>query len=98
MNKEKVVLSFIAVVLGILVTGIAFYLYQTTRTIPSSKIKTIKIPSQTPTSKPSVFLTIREPSDETVVNKKVVAVSGTTTKDATVVVLSPIDEEVIKPS
>lgn len=98
MSKEKVVLSFIAVAVGILVTGIAFYLYQTTRTIPSSKTQTIKISQPSPTPKPSVFLAIAEPSDETVVGKKVVTISGTTTKDATIVVLSSIDEEVIKPA
>ncbi len=98
MSKEKVVLSFIAVVVGILVTGVAFYLYQATKTIPASKIKTIKIFSPSPTPKPSIFLTIKTPEDEKVVSKKVVTVSGTTAKDATVVVLSPIDEDVIKPT
>ena len=98
MSKEKIVLCFIAVVLGILATGVVFYLYQTTKTIPSSKIKTIKITSPAPTPKPSVYLTIKEPADEKVVNKKVVTVSGTTQKDATIVVLSPVDEDVVKPA
>ena len=98
MSKEKIVLCFIAVVLGILATGVVFYLYQTTKTIPQSKIKTIKIPSPTLISKPSVYLTIKEPGDEKVVSKKVITVSGTTQKDATIVVLSPIDEDVVKPA
>jgi len=98
MSKEKVVLSFIAVVLGILVTGVAFYLYQATKTIPPSKIKTIKILSPSPSPKSSIYLTIKEPEDEKVVGKKVVTVSGTTQKDATIVVLSPVDEDVVKPS
>ena len=98
MSKEKIVLCFIAVVLGILATGVVFYLYQTTKTIPSSKIKTIKLPSPTPISKPSIYLTIKEPEDEKVVGKKVVTVSGTTAKDATIVVLSPVDEDVVKPA
>lgn len=98
MSKEKVVLSFIAVVFGILVTGVAFYLYQTTKTIPKEKIKTIKILSPNPSPKPSIYLTIKEPDDEIVVGKKVVTVSGTTAKDATIVVLSPVDEDVVKPA
>jgi len=98
MSKEKVVLSFIAVTVGILVTGVAFYLYQSTKTIPQSKIKTIKIVSPAPTSKPSIYLTIKEPEDEKVVGKKVVTISGTTTKDATIVILSPVDEDVVKPA
>ena len=98
MSKEKIVLSFIAVVVGILVTGVAFYLYQATKAVPSSKIKTIKISSPSPTPKPSIFLIIQGPEDEKVVNKKVVTVSGTTARDATIVVLSPVDEEVVKPA
>ena len=98
MSKEKVVLSFIAVAVGILVTGVAFYLYQATKTIPSSKIKTIKISSPSSTPKPSIYLTIKVPEDEKVVGKKVVTVSGTTAKDATIVVLSPVDEDIVKPA
>ncbi len=98
MSKEKIVLFFIAVVVGILVTGVVFYLYQATKAIPSSKIKTIKIPSPAPTSKPSIYLTIKEPEDEKVVTKKVVTISGTTVKDATIVVLSSADQDVIKPA
>lgn len=98
MSKEKVVLYFIAVVLGILVTGVAFYFYQATKVVSPSKIKTIKIISPAPLPKPSIYLTIRTPDDEEVVGKKVVTVSGTTQKDATVVVLSPVDQEVVKPA
>lgn len=98
MSKEKVVLSFIAVVLGILVTGVVFYFYQATKVVPPSKIKTIKILSPTKAPKPSIYLTIKVPEDEKVVEKKVVTVSGTTAKDATVVVLSPVDEDVVKPA
>ena len=98
MSKEKVVLSFIAVIVGILVTGVAFYLYEAAKVVPASKIKTIKISSPSPTPKPSIFLTIKDPEDEKVVNKKVVAVSGETSKDATIVVLSPVDEDVVKPT
>lgn len=98
MSKEKVVLSFIAVVLGILVTGVAFYLYQATKVVSPSKIKTIKTLSPSPMPKPSIYLTIKEPEDEKVVGKKVVTVSGTTAKDATIIVLSPVDQDVIKPA
>lgn len=98
MSKEKVVLSFIAVAVGILVTGVAFYLYQATKTIPPSKIKKIKILSPAPSPKPSIYLTIKTPEDEKVVGKKVVVVSGTTAKDATIVVLSPVDQDVVNPA
>jgi len=97
MKTEKVILSFIAVLVGILVTGGAFYLYQSTKT-PSQTSKKIVISKPTPTPQPSVFLTIKNPQDEGVVSKRVVPISGTTSKDATVVIISPLDQEVLSPT
>lgn len=98
MKKERVLLSFIATLIGILVTAIAFYLYQSTKTIPPSKIKTISVSAPTPTPKPSIFLNISKPVDESVVSKKVITISGTTTSDATVIILTPIDQEIALPT
>ena len=100
MKKEKVVLSFIAVVLGLLVSGVAFYLYQSTKTIPDDKIKTISIkPTVTPDLKTSsIFLSIDSPKDESVADKKIINVTGKTIKDAVVVVSTNIDDEVINPA
>ena len=98
MKKERVLLSFIATLIGILVTAIAFYLYQSTKTIPPSKIKTISVSAPTPTPKPSIFLNISKPVDESVVNKKVITVSGTTAFDATIIILTPIDQEIALPT
>ena len=101
MKKEKIVLSFIAVVLGLLVAGIVFYLYQSTKVIPTSekpKIITIQ-PSASLTPKSSgIFLTVDNPKDESVTDKKIIKVTGKTIKDATVVVSTNIDDEVITPS
>lgn len=98
MKKEKVLLSFIAVVLGILVTSIAFYLYQGTKVIPSSKLKTITISSPTPAPKLSIFLNISNPQDESVVNKKIITISGETTSGATVLVITPVDQQIAVPA
>ncbi|OGH23625.1 MAG: hypothetical protein A2958_02525 [Candidatus Levybacteria bacterium RIFCSPLOWO2_01_FULL_38_13] len=98
MKTEKVVLSFIAVLLGILVTGVAFYLYQATKKSPNTKTKIITTSVSTPTPKPSVFLSVKDPQNEIVVDKKVVTVSGTSSKDAVIVILTPIDQKVLTPS
>ena len=98
MKKERILLSFIATLIGIQVKVIVFYLYQSTKTVPPSKIKTISVTQPTPTPKPSIFLNISKPVDESVVSKKVITVSGTTTPDATIIVLTPIDQEIALPT
>lgn len=98
MKKERVLLSFIATLIGILVTAVVFYLYQSTKVVPPSKIKTISVSAPTPTPKPSIFLNILKPADESIVGKKVITVSGTTTPDATIIILTPIDQEIALPT
>lgn len=98
MKKEKTVLSFIAVVAGLLVAGIAFYLYQSTKIVPKEvKTKVITIqPSVSPTpNSPSIFLAVDNPKDESVTDKKIIKVSGKTLKDALIVVSTNIDDDVM---
>jgi len=98
MKKEKIVLAFIAALIGLLVAGVAFYIYQSSRADNISKLKTI--PSvQNPTQKVEhVFLNLTNPQDEAVIDKKVVQVSGTTKPDATIIVLTQLDQKVVTPS
>ena len=98
MKTERVILSFIAVLVGILVTGMAFYLYQSTKkpTPPNTKIITLSEPTPTPAQ--SVLLSIKSPTDEEVITKKIVSITGTTEKDATVVIVTPVDQEVLTPA
>ncbi len=98
MKKEKVILSFIAVVLGILVTAIVFYLYQGTKNKSAERTKTITVVAPSPTPKSSIFLTLLSPQDESVVDKKIITISGTTQKDAVILVLTPVDEQIAIPS
>lgn len=98
MKKEKVILSFIATLIGLLVAGIAFYIYEVPKTITPPNIKTVSIVSPSPTITPSIFLNLNEPKDEDVVNKKIITVSGKTIADATVVILTDTSQEVVSPS
>lgn len=97
MKTEKVVLAFLAILVGIVFSGVAFYFYQSTKTIPANVVKTV-IQKPTPTPNSTFFLSVAEPLNESVVDKKVVKVSGKTTPDATIVIITESDEEVVKPS
>jgi len=98
MKQERVILSFIMVIIGLLVAGVAFYIYQGTKSVPSSKTA-ILAPS--PTATPittSVYLNVDSPADESIVNNKTVSVSGKTTPEATIVIMTNSDQKVIEPS
>ncbi len=98
MKKEKLILSFIATLFGLLVAGIAFYFIQAAKTVPSTTTKTISFASPSPTSSPSVSLTLDQPKDEEVVSNKVLVVSGKTQSNAVVVVITDSSDDVIAPS
>src|ERR1700736_5850174 len=96
MKTEKVVLSFIAVIVGLLVAGIAFFIYQSTKTIPPSKLPkiTINSPSPTITLPPTtVVLSIEQPADESVMNKRSITITGHTNPDAVIVVNTATDDQ-----
>lgn len=98
MSKEKVILSFVAIMIGLTVAGVGFYLYQTTKALPQDKQESsIKIkPSSTPL--PTVLLVIDEPKDEKVVDNPVVKIVGKTDPEAMIVILTDSDEQVLNPT
>lgn len=100
MKIEKLVLSFIALLSGLLVAGIAFYLYQSTKVIPASTEVVLHSPSGkvTPSASSSVLLTVDTPAHETVVENKTVIVSGKTAENATVIVSTDNTDEVVAPA
>src|SRR3989344_5804975 len=85
MKTERVLLSVLAVVLGLLVAGIVFFLYENTRNTPQEEAKIISPASPTPPSKSSVFLTVDKPKDEEVAEE-------------IVIVLTNNDEQVLTPT
>ena len=98
MKAEKLILSFIATLLGLLIAGLAFYAFQATKTTISNNTKTISLVSPTPAPIPSVFLTVDRPKDEGVVNSKVEIVSGKTASNAVVIVITETSEDIITPT
>lgn len=93
MKKEKIILSFIAALIGIFVAVGAFYFYQSTKKVKPSEIKKIIIENPTPTPGSSIYLTITNPKDEAVVDKRVLTISGKTIPDAKIIVLTKSNEE-----
>ena len=101
MKAEKVILSFVAVFVGLLAAGVAFYLYQTTRTIPEEKPQPLGTNTQmrvSPTPQDTNILTIDSPKDEEVSDKKVITVKGKTTKGTTVTVSTQDSDQIVKPA
>jgi hypothetical protein len=98
MKQERVILSFIMVVIGLLVAGVAFYIYQGTKTINTPKTTvSIASPSPTPITN-SIYLNISSPTDESVTDNKTITVSGQTAPNATIVIMTESNQEVIQSS
>lgn len=97
MSKEKIILSFVAVLIGLIVAGAGFYFYQSTK-LPLEKQRSEVAVNPSPTPAPKVALALDEPKDEAVYDNRVVKVSGKTDPDAVVVILTDSDEQVLTPS
>lgn len=98
MKTEKIVLSFIAITVGVLVAGVVFYIYQVTKTISPSKIKTVSIQTPSPIPKPTIFLTVDAPKDEEVFDKRTISISGKTAPSSTIIISTQTDDQVITPA
>lgn len=100
MKAEKVILSFVAVFVGLVAAGIAFYLYQTTKVIPDeTKPAATKVAYQ-PTPEPSNTdsFTVDSPQDEQVFDKNSITIQGTTVKGATVTISTDDADQVVQPA
>ncbi len=93
MKKEKIILSFIAALIGIVMAIAAFFLYQSTKKVDPSDVKKINIESPTPTPSSSVFITIEKPKDEEVTDERIITISGKTVPAAKIVILTESNEE-----
>lgn len=99
MNKEKIVLSIIAILLGLFVAGGAFYIFQTASSINEPPVET-QSPTQSPTKPPenNNLLILEEPQDEQVFTKRIINIKGKTAKDATVIISTASIDQVVTPS
>ncbi len=96
--KERVVIIFIAVTLGLLATTIGFFLYESSK--PNKEITAV---SQTPkkpqpVQKDEITLAITSPKDEAVTANRTVQVKGTTDSKNTVIISTNTDDVVVAPT
>ncbi len=99
MKTERIVLSFVAVLIGLLVAGVAFYFYQITKAMPQGKNQTIAIKiSPSPTPDLNQVLALTRPTDEEVINKRIITVSGRTEKGASIIVSTSSTDQVVQPA
>ena len=98
MKQERVILSFVAVLIGLLAAGLAFYFYQSTKTVSNPNQITLTAPSPTPTPRPTVYISLSNPNDETIVSSKTLTINGKTNPNATIIIYTSGDQQVIQPS
>jgi hypothetical protein len=98
MKQERVILSFIMVLIGLLVAGAAFYFYQSTKKISPSTTNIIVNNTPTPTPEIKAYLTLNQFSDEQVVSEKTFKINGKTNPNATIILITQSDQQVIKPT
>ena len=94
--RERIVIVFIAIAIGLLVTTLIFFLYQQTKTIPQKTINTLGSPTKTPSQ--DVYLAVEAPQDEQISDRRSIQVKGKTDSDNTIIVSTNIEDEVVKPT
>lgn len=86
--KERIVIIFIAVTLGLLATTVAFFLYESAK--PTTKMGENKEPitkvvkTQNPTN--SLSLNVTDPKDQSLTSKRTITVKGSTNPENTLLV------------
>lgn len=94
--RERVLIIFIAIIIGLIVTTLIFLLYQQTKTMPQKapgvsqeKEKGLKTTS---------YLIIDEPSNESITTKRTLQVKGKTKPNELIIVSTNQEDVVAKPT
>ncbi|OIP57387.1 MAG: hypothetical protein COX79_05120 [Candidatus Levybacteria bacterium CG_4_10_14_0_2_um_filter_36_16] len=96
--KERIVIVFIAVALGLFVTTVGYLLYQQTKVIPKNLAGTTTQIIVTPTLADKYFLSVEEPTNESISSKRTVVVKGKTNPENTLVVSTNQEDQVATPT
>lgn len=96
--KERVVIIFIAVTLGLLATTIGFFLYESSK--PNKEVTAVSQKPKTPepAAKQEIELTVSSPKDESVTANRTIQVKGTTDSGNTVIISTNQDDVVVTPT
>lgn len=86
MKAERIVLSIIAILIGLFVAGTVFFVYQITQNKNTEKKEEISIlPSPTPSTTTSL-LSVSSPENESVTNQKIIEIKGKGPRNATIII------------
>lgn len=86
MKAERIVLSFIAILIGLFVAGIVFFVFQITQNKDTEKKQVVSIlPSPSP-SPASTLLSIQSPENEAVVAEKMTTLEGKAPQGSTIII------------
>ena len=95
--RERLIIVFVAVAIGLIVTTLIFFLYQQTKTIPNQPKNAGSQISATPTRSPN-YLTIDEPQDELLSDRRLLQVKGRTHAEDMVIVSTNQEDKVVRPT
>ena len=95
--RERLIIVFVAVAIGLIVTTLIFFLYQQTKTIPSKSTEPI-VKTQTPAPSSPNYLVVDEPLDEALADRRLVQVKGKTHTQDTIVVSTNQEDKVVTPT
>jgi hypothetical protein len=90
MRSKKLLISALVLV-GIIITVAAFYLYESAHQVKPSDVETLNILSPTPQNL-SGFLLLDSPNDQAVFTNRIIEVSGRAAPGAKIVVLTQTSE------
>lgn len=96
--RERIVIVFIAVAIGLIVTTLIFFLYQQTRSLPNNVTSNNSGINLTPTPIDEVPLFIEEPTDESLSDRRTITVKGQTNPENLIVISTNQEDIVAKPT
>lgn len=95
--KERIVIVFIAVALGLFVTTIGFLLYQQTKVLPKGTGINPGVVKQQE-EKSGLYLSIEKPENETLTETRTVVITGKTNPENTITVSTNQEDIVTTPA
>lgn len=98
--KERLIIIFVAIIAGLFITSAGFFIYQSTKKINDTPTTTtpISVTPQADQNPEGLFITVSEPKDETLTNKRTLTIKGSTNPENLIVISTNLEDVQIKPS
>jgi hypothetical protein len=96
--RERIIIVFIALAIGLLITTLLFFLYQQTKISPKKITQYGTTPAPQKDATPAVPLTVDEPSDFAISDRRTIEVKGKTAAANTIIVSTNQEDVVTTPS